>query len=355
MWLTMLTTLQSQNETTKVLDSLSFYGSLRVQAASFDGDTELQENSPRIGVNIARDVNAHTKIFAKLEYGIHIIDGVDFNNDASTSTEFLANPQIKKEPFKSRLAYVGLSHKKWGILTVGKQWGVYYDIAGLTDNFSVFGGNSNGIYTGNTDGGWKGTGRADKSIQYRNQFGKLKIGLQTQLYRAFKNYGASLQYRLFPSTIVGVAYNNGGITKQNQVFIQDIGKRTENVVVGVKYKRKKLYGALTYSVNEDEILVLNDSTAISFPTRGSELLIRYNLTKKWVFEGGFNLSEKTKSSVSYKDDYSLKHYILGINYYLDPKTRIYLDARISDSKGVSFNNTINVITLGFRYSFDFGL
>jgi len=116
-----VTTTYSQNKNTKILDSLSFYGMLRIQMTSFDGDTELQENSPRIGTHIRRNINTTTKVIAKLEYGIHIIDGIDFNNDAANTSEVLENPQIKREPFKSRLAYVGISYKKWGKLTIGKQ------------------------------------------------------------------------------------------------------------------------------------------------------------------------------------------------------------------------------------------
>jgi len=165
----------------------------------------------------------------------------------------------------------------------------------------------------------------------------------------------SLQYDLPYNTTIGIAYNNGGIGEQNQEFVQDIGNRTENFILGVKYKMKKLHAAFNYSINDDEILFVDDSTAVSFSTQGAELFLKYRVHNNWVLEGGFNIAGRTKSLDLYQDDYKLRLYIFGINYYLDPKTRIYLDTRISDSKGVSYKNSINVVTLGFRYNFDFNL
>ena len=43
-------------------------------------------------------------------------------------------------------------------------------------------GNATGVYTYNKgDGGVNGTGRSDKTVQYRNSFGNLHVAIQAQL------------------------------------------------------------------------------------------------------------------------------------------------------------------------------
>ena len=50
-------------------------------------------------------------------------------------------------PLFTRLGYVALQ-PSWGSLSIGKQWGVYYDVAGFTDWFPLFGGEATGTRTG---------------------------------------------------------------------------------------------------------------------------------------------------------------------------------------------------------------
>jgi len=68
-----------------------------------------------------------------------------------------------------------------GELTFGKQWSVYYDVAGWTDAFNVYGGTALSVYPAGTDGGAVGSGRADNAVIWRNARGRFSYGLQTQL------------------------------------------------------------------------------------------------------------------------------------------------------------------------------
>jgi predicted porin len=145
-----------------------------------------------------------------------MVNGTQFNNDANSATEFAEDPFVKKDAFFSRLAYATLKHKKWGEISIGKQWGLYYDVAVYTDNFTVFGGESNGVYSGNTDGGWKGTGRADNAIVYRNNFKRWDFGLQTQvLGNNTSTYGAVLSYKTPMGLTLGTAINSAQLNDKN--------------------------------------------------------------------------------------------------------------------------------------------
>jgi predicted porin len=119
----------SQAQDEKILDSINIYGKLRVHASVFDGTLELQENSPRVGTSLSRNLDNGFQAFGQLELGVHIIEGTEFNNDASTSSEFIKDPFKERDAITSRLAILGIRHAKYGSISFGKQWGAYYDIA----------------------------------------------------------------------------------------------------------------------------------------------------------------------------------------------------------------------------------
>lgn len=345
---------QLKAQDTKILDSISLYGWLREHIAGYDGNIELQDNSPRIGTNIYRKLQNDWYAKARLEYGIHIVQGISFNKDANTAQQLIANPFSTAETFTPRLAIVELGNPKWGSISIGKQWGVYYDIGFYTDKFNLFGGSANGIYSGGTDGGWSGTGRADKAIQYRNKFRNWELSAQTQLNGQTANFGMAVQYFFSTGLAIGSAYNNAKISTSGQFLINDIGKSTNNFISGIKYNKGKYYAAFTTSVNNGDIIVVNDSTILALATNGYEMMLSYELAEKWSIDSGFNLELAKKYNQNLNGHYRLMQYITGINYFITPKTRIYASIRISDSKLVDYPDSLNVYALGYRYEFDFG-
>lgn len=338
----------------KIIDSINFYGSLPIQLAIFDKKVELQENAPQLGVELGRTLPKGWSVNAKLEFGLHLINGTNFNNSANTTAEFIANPLMRKDVFSSRLAYFGIAHEKYGSLTFGKQWGVYYDIGGYTDNFSLFGGSANGIYAGGTDGGWKGTGRADNAVVYRNNLGPIELGLQSQLLNGEHSYGVSLQYHSKIGLNIGAAYNNAAVVSPVNKFVVDIGDRTSNFISGINYKKGKFSGAFTFSVNDDAIVVVDTGLAVSFPTYGYEMSLGYRPNAKWSFEGGFNYIKERESRTVFQGNYHLFHLIMGANYYITPTTKLYLMSRLSSSNNTEFVDNVNAFVFGFKYDFNFG-
>lgn len=345
--------LVSQAQDGKILDSINIYGKLRVHASVFDGTLELQENSPRVGTSLSRNLDNGFQAFGQLELGVHIIEGTEFNNDASTSSEFIKDPFKERDAITSRLAILGIRHAKYGSISFGKQWGAYYDIAAYTDNFVVFGGSASGTYAGNSDGGWKGTGRANKSVLYRNNFNNFSLAVQSQLIGGSHNYGASIQYKTPINLLIGAAYNSAEIREEYRSFITDIGPNSSNFIFGLKYAKNKIGAALTYSLHDDEFIQLDESTVISFPTYGLESLISYQHSNKLTVQAGFNYMKETSKNSYFNTEYKLMHYILDINYYLDDYVKIYISGRIDDSKSVLDTRTHNVFLVGFSYEFNF--
>jgi predicted porin len=336
----------------KVLDSINFYGKISAHAAGFDDKVQLQENAPRLGLQLFKNINSDWSVNGTLELGLQFIKGANFNNDANSATEFLANPVTNPDVFFARLASVSFSHKTWGSLSVGKQWGVYYDIGGYTDAFTLFGGSATGIYAGKTDGGWKGTGRADNSIQYRNKFGGFQFGLQTQLFGDTYGFGASAQYQFPFGLSIGTSYNTVETDQALRDYVINVGDDSSNFIAGIKYKKDKIYAAFNFALNDDSFVILDDETALAFPTYGYETLLGYDPTGKWHFEGGFNMMIEDGTEPYLDGEYRLLQYILGVNYFMNPSTKIYLESRFDDSKYIAEEAKFNVIALGFSYDFN---
>ena len=288
---------------------------------------------------------------------MNLVNGTQLNNDANTVIEFASQPFVQSETFTSRLANIGVSHPKWGKVTVGKQWGVYYDIAQYTDNFMVFGGESNGVYSGQTDGGWKGTGRADNAISYRNKLKNLSFGLQTQLFSNNTNFGASIQYEFPINLSLGFGFNSAKINKEFRDFIEFEKSQNNNYLFALKYIKTKFLLALSYSINQDEFVSLDTDDdsfrIIAYPTHGIELFGRYTFKEKFELEYGFNRIHDIEDESYFNGDYTLMHYILGFNYYINPNSIIYSSVRLGDSNFVNNQRDYNVFLIGFSYRFNY--
>jgi len=347
--------IQLEAQNVKVLDSLAFYGMIRVQLGVFNGKLQLQENAPRIGTDLNRKINQDWEVNGKIEFGVHFIEGVNFNNDANSSFEFASDPFSRTDVLFSRLAYIGMQHKKWGSLSIGKQWGVYYDIGAYTDNFSLFGGSAHGIYAAGTDGGWKGTGRADNAIQYRNRWGNFQLGLQSQLFGDSTSYGISAQYYINKNITLGASYNDAIIPDNVSDYVEGIGENSTNFLAGIRFSNGKYYAAATISANNDSFAKTENNGIISAPTNGYEMSLGYVPNKRWSFEGGFNIID-SQNNVETLDNnnYILRHFILGTNYFISSNTRLYLVGRYSNSDYARVKDSYNVLALGFRFNFNYG-
>ncbi len=140
-------------------------------------DAEIVNGASRINFGFTRELTDGWKVFSKLEWGVNPFGNSEIvysseSNFESQSDDFLNN----------RLGYVGLAHDTYGSLTIGKQWGAWYDVVYNTNYGFVWDGNAAGVYTYNkADGAVNGVGRGDKMIQYRNAFGDFSFAVQAQL------------------------------------------------------------------------------------------------------------------------------------------------------------------------------
>jgi hypothetical protein len=170
-------------EARKVLDLVHriksiilLYASLRLNVTNEDGSTGLNDGASRVGFIFKKSFSNDNELFARSEGGINIVDQFEnFTNKDSSAGERDAGSTLTP-----RLYYAGYRRNQFRALA-GKNWSAYYDVAGLTDRFAVYGGTSMGVYNANTDGGASGTGRADHvaQIRYRGEMWHLALQGQT--------------------------------------------------------------------------------------------------------------------------------------------------------------------------------
>jgi predicted porin len=156
-------------------NALNVGGYVDVRVINTQGQTEVVNGTSRINFSFERKLKNDWMALALVEWGVNPVGSSDIvynNRFESIQDEFLYN----------RLGYAGLSHEKYGQLTIGKQWGAWYDVVYATNNSFVWDGNAAGVYTYNKDdGAVNGTGRGDKLVQYRNSYKEFDFTIQAQL------------------------------------------------------------------------------------------------------------------------------------------------------------------------------
>ena len=156
-------------------NSMSVGGFIDVRIINTQNQTEVVNGTSRINFKFDRELKQGWTALGRVEWGVNPVgsSNIVYNNRfESIQDEFLYN----------RLGYAGISHEKYGQITIGKQWGAWYDVVYGTNNSFVWDGNAAGVYTYNKDdGAVNGTGRGDKLIQYRNSYNDLSFTLQAQL------------------------------------------------------------------------------------------------------------------------------------------------------------------------------
>lgn len=333
----------------RILDSIDVNVHLQVHTSYFSNRFELQENVPRWGTSLYRKVGEHIAVFGRLEYGLNLANGTRFNQNANSPSEFVNDPLQEPEPFTSRLGFVGISHKTLGTLTMGKQWGSYSDVGGFTDAFTVFGSSAVDVYASGTDGGFKGTGRSDETVQYRNRFGPVGFSAQTQFFGSHENYGGALTYYLSEALTLGTGFNLSEVPKPFRDLVENLSPHSLNLIGGGKYETPNTYSGLTFAYIENQFVVVNGEQIITFPVYGSEFIFRTRVSPRIKAETGFNYKWEKDNDTYFNGDYRLLQFYAGMNYYFSPTFSFYLQGRLDDSRYISEIDSANVILIGMSF------
>ena len=169
----------------KPAGSLEFYGSVRAHvinnydATTGKQTTKVADGNSRAGTRADWQYKPGWYFFGRAEIGFNIFDSYTTRTD-----------QFGDDDLELRLAYVGIDHEHLTLLA-GKNWSAYYQVAGVTDRFAIFGGSASGVYNAGTVGDATGTGRAKDILQAR-----VYVSPGKNLFQNIKPFNVNIQYQL---------------------------------------------------------------------------------------------------------------------------------------------------------------
>jgi predicted porin len=326
---------------------VKFYMSLRgsVDDESQDVKSLLNDGNSRFGLLYYHQSESGWNVSAQGEWGIRVLDsGSSLDEQLDTQT---------------RLLYAAVSNDKIE-LTYGKNWGVYYSVASMTDRFLIFGGHSTGVYQAGSDGASSGTGRADEAFQIRSTRRQLEWGLQVQHNQDIPeiagsakydwNYSASGIYRWQNGFSLGIAAN---IAKPKtftaEMIAQGLDGDSKTSVIAMQYSSNKSYIGVAYSESE------NHSTDDLFnyvDSKGWETYYRYDLNRKWRVVAGFNTA--TENQQNYSGEFDVKEIILGAQRTFrehDFHDMIFVEFSVNRGRLFDGSDGDSTVAIGFRYRF----
>ncbi|MDD7804596.1 MAG: porin [Endozoicomonas sp. (ex Botrylloides leachii)] len=382
--------IDSGTQTTVYTDhnnTLAIGGRIGIQTETKDKKTSPGNDSSRLNLSFAHKISDQTTGFAVAEWGY-----TPHNEYKNVNGKTEAG-----DTFSNRLGYLGIKNDKWGALSFGKQWSVYYDIAGWTDQYAIGGGQAMGVYNGFTDdGGFSGTGRADAAIDYRGTFFHgLNVGAQYQLrdtnydesntsyssgdVKRTGGYQVALSYDLPMGLSVGATYNetNFDATQLNSTSLN--GLKSRATVGGIKFHMNDLYLAGTYGQFENHTAATYgfDSSDISGSvltpfssnvaynmsldrkSRGIELYGRYRLSQLLdggiSLETGWNKLDVQKDNMNNDSDAKLDKAMVGAIYEVGSMQfaaeYIWNNSKYKDVATDAYKNGENYFNLQARYYF----
>ena len=366
---------QESNKSDSLEIRVTPYGSFRGHFAFYRNEVEFQENASRIGFELGVQKKEY-EFFIGVELGMSLFkSNSQFNADGNTASGFIIslNDQAS-QVFNSRLGYLGFRFGKYGTITVGKQWSVYYDVSSYTDNFNVFGAQGSATFVAGTDGGSIGTGRADQSLIYRNEFGPLKLGLQLQAKNADNNhfidgFGGSLQWQINEVLRAGAAFNKSYLDDFliDEADILGLEDYPTYFNAGLNYDNDQLFLSALYSQQTNGDLtqglaifsiIEGIPPTVIFDAYGFEFFARYKWDRFAVLAGynqyipDLDELDRIEQELPVSEDFSTRDYLMGLEFRPNKFSLIYAEYRLANGENSIGIETTDVLTLGLRIDAD---
>ena len=342
--------------------SLELYGSARVHAVNSisirtgERTSSISDGQSRIGARGDWQYRRGKWLFARYEAGIDLVENF------STRGDLFGNGGLT-----TRLAFAGLDMD--GLtLVYGQNWSAYYQVAGMTDRFSIFGGSASGVYNAASAGQFTGTGRAKDVIQARvfldsqhgvlRTFKPLNVNLQYQFGQGIpgvdgqeytKSWGLSTIFESEHEFGVGIAYNRAvvpeGVPEIEAASID--GDATALAITARKFGDGWYVAALVSRL--DNMDVTNEGQY--FNAYGFELYGQWEFRPKWWLIAGGNWLNPDSDDPD-TGQFRSRYYVLGARYAIRSFERMwYLEYRYDESRAVDGSPGSDEVTIGLRWDF----
>ncbi|MCW8864859.1 MAG: porin [Colwellia sp.] len=350
--------------------ALNFSGNLAVYYLKNDDTQEVNDGFSRYVFDLSHNMKDDWRAVAKLEWGVQLSNT---DNQIVVNHNGLTSTGPADETIWLRQGFVGFEHDDYGRFTLGKQWGVSYDIGGVTDWFEVFGADAQGTYNFGTDGGFSGSGRAEQAIQYRVNYKNFSFAAQYlasdeelgvsgengKTYDAILNFtdshGISILYKAPYDIGLGLAYNKTklsiGVNGQSSDTVDD-----ELISASITYRQHNdlgLHVALVYTdmTNHD----YNDVGQVMREAKGIELFSEYRFDNDIsLILGYISLEDNSDPDMIGADGtYHKKYTILSAKYHWDDDFYLFIESKIDDSQLSEFSSSLDEDATGIGMMFTF--
>ncbi len=342
-------------------DEFKLYGSLRIRYRDTDAGSFWGDGGSRFGASARWQFKPETWLIGSGEAGINLLDTADllFNRGDRPPGSKVGDAIFM------RLLYLGIETPDYNV-TAGKNWSTYYRVSSFTDRFQGTGASASGTFNAGTDGGYSGTGRADKVLQTRGLVNVVKaisvlkplnINFQVQHGRPIptipdKNYkttvGLSSVLRTEKGLGIGLALNYANIDSADLPALSAngiTGDATALILGARKYSDDWYLGTVVARLKNHE----TTDKDIYFDGTGWEVYSQYRVYKQWWAVAGWNKLKPDTSEVQ-AGAYDLDYGVIGVRYSFQGfRQMIFANARLESSTAQDGTEVGNVYTIGVRW------
>jgi predicted porin len=342
-----------------VAQRFDLYGRLDGHLALTADDVRVENNGSRIGVMVEQPVFGSLTVLGGGEWRMSLGQGdTTYNISENADTGFATFQASDTGAFSTRLGFVGLRFGQYGTLTIGKQWGVYYDVSSWTDIYTVFGARGSSTYNAGTDGGQTGGGRADSALVYRVALGALRLGAQAQFLdatsRVLDGFAGSAVYDLGAGVRVGAAYSHSFLEVSAVPLAGYDGKDAQAFTAGVTFERAGWRISSVNTWTHDHELVKTTSAAVMYDTLGAELFASRTFASLVSLYAGFDLAIPRHLDTRFVNpNYGNRDVLFGARLLLDAKAAsyVYLEARTGETRDANGARAEDALMLGIRFNY----
>lgn len=344
--------------------TLDLYGSARVHAIdTFDIDTgerksRFGDGNSRAGVRADWQYRPGWWLIARTEVGLDLVESFTTRGDL-----------IGDGGLTARLAYAGLDHEQF-TLVAGRNWSAYYQVAGITDRFAIFGGSASGVYNAGTAGQQAGTGRAEDVIQAKANVypGRLaprlkpfKLNVQYQLGQPIPqvdgvkydySFGASAFLETQKEFGLGIAYNRARVPSSFAGALTAAGIDGDSEALAMSTRAFGTRWYISLLVTRLENMETTDEGRY-FDGKGLEIYGQWQVKDRWWLIGGYNSLDPDADDAD-AGEFRTRYTVAGARYTFRSFERMaYFEYRIDNSRLASGAKGKDEITIGIRWDFDY--
>jgi predicted porin len=320
-----------------------------VGARQYQIDSASGTQGSRWGLKGTEDLGGGLAAIFTLESGVNLSNG----QFGQGNTAF------------GRQAFVGLSSKQFGAVTLGRQYDSINDYVGNYGFAAAYGGATT-EHPGDLDNA-NHTFRPNNTIKYRSpNISGLMIGATASLggvageisqssgYTVAATYnsgpvGLGVAYEFFknPSAVGGVLNSNVNATTFNSLNSGYLGARPANslqiVAAGGSYQiGATKIGAVYSNTKYQNIGAFNGATATF---NSAEINAQYQFTPALFLAGEYNYT-KGNAVVGNLGDQKYNQFSLLLDYFLSKRTDVYVEGTFQTASGTSSTGAAAVADIG---------